>query len=197
MGTSIPLAQGFVEAGLKTPVIATIGDSTFFHGGIPGLINAIQHNIPVTVIIMDNGWTAMTGMQVNPNTAQEFQGEDWRQLDLEKIIPALGVDQFFVTDPYALTEMTDILIDCMKKPGVKVILARRECAIQTNRRKIKYGKMKVDEAKCTKCKACVSVTGCPALSIVDGNIEIDQNLCNGCGLCTYSCKFSALVKEDC
>lgn len=197
MGTSIPLAQGFVKAGLKTPVIATIGDSTFFHGGMPGLVNAIQHNIPVTVIIMDNGWTAMTGMQVNPNTAQEFQGEDWKQLDLETIIPALGVDQFFVVDPYQLTEMTDILTDCMQKPGVKVILARRECAIQTNRRKIKYGKMTVDAEKCTGCKACVSVTGCPALSIVDGNIEIDQNLCNGCGLCTYSCKFSALVREDC
>lgn len=197
MGTSIPLAQGFVKAGVKTPVIATIGDSTFFHGGIPGLVNAIQHNIPLTVIIMDNGWTAMTGMQVNPNTAQEFQGADWQQLDLEKIIPALGIDQFFVADPYQLTEMTDILVDCMKKPGVKVILARRECAIQTNRRKVKYGKMKLDLAKCTHCKACISVTGCPALSIVDGKIEIDQNLCNGCGLCTYNCKFDALTREDC
>lgn len=196
MGTSIPLAQGYVEAGIKTPVIATIGDSTFFHAGIPGLVNAIQHNVPLTVIIMDNGWTAMTGMQVNPNTAQEFQGSDWRQLDLEKIIPALGVDQFFVADPYRLPEMTEILQKCMQQPGVKVILARRECAIQSNRRKIKYGKMRLDLEKCTNCKACVSVTGCPALSIVEDKIVIDHSLCNSCGLCTYSCKFSALTRED-
>ncbi|MCK5212931.1 MAG: hypothetical protein KAQ74_03325, partial [Dehalococcoidia bacterium] len=98
MGTSISLAQGYVHAGLKTPVIATMGDSTFFHGGIPGLINAIQHQVPLTLVVMDNGWTSMTGMQVNAGTDDAFQSEG-RRVNIESVIRGLGPDRVEVVDP--------------------------------------------------------------------------------------------------
>lgn len=197
MGASIPLAQGFVYAGQKNPVIATIGDSTFFHAGIPGLVNALQHGINLTVIVMDNGWTAMTGMQVNAGTAEAYQHDDaCRSLDLEKVISGLGVDKLTVVDAYDLAATTKAVQDSLELPGVKVVLTRRECAIQAGRRKVSYGKVTVDAEKCTRCKRCIVMTGCPALSLDKGRVVIDYAQCNGCGICTQVCGFGALVKEE-
>ena len=195
MGASIPLAQGFVYGGTKTPVIATIGDSTFFHAGIPGLINAIQHGINLTVIIMDNGWTSMTGMQVNPGTTIECQKPGWRQLDLKKVVEGIGVDELRVVDPYNLEETTDAIEASMKHEGVSVVLARRQCAIQAARRKMFYEKPKFNADKCINCKQCIKLTGCPAIEIKNGKVEIDYTQCNGCGICTQVCKFGAIEKE--
>ena len=165
MGSSVSLAQGYVHAGLETPVIATIGDSTFFHGGIPGLVNAIQHRVPLTLVVMDNGWTAMTGMQVNPGTANAFQDHGQR-IDLEQVIRGLGPDDVFVVDPYDLKGTTSALIECLGSPeGVHVVLAQRECAIQARRRGVVAGRVVVDPEKCVLCKKCIQVTGCPALSL--------------------------------
>ncbi|MCX6095063.1 MAG: thiamine pyrophosphate-dependent enzyme, partial [Candidatus Bipolaricaulota bacterium] len=211
MGSSISLAQGYVHAGIGTPVIATIGDSTFFHAGIPGLLNAVQRRVPLTLIVMDNGWTAMTGMQVNPGTDDAFQAGG-RRVDLAKILPALGADRFDIVDPYDLPVMTAVLADGLKQPGVKVVLARRECAIQARRRGV-AGAIVFDAAKCVLCKRCIKVTGCPALgcSASDGAEQLGQNrvsgssgsagreritvdaaLCNGCGLCATACPTQAL-----
>lgn len=165
MGSSISLAQGYVHAGLKTPVIATMGDSTFFHGGIPGLINAIQHQVPLTLVVMDNGWTSMTGMQVNAGTDETFQSEG-RRVDIEAVIRGLGPDRFDVVDPFDLEGTTATLVSCMAEPqGVKVVLAQQECAIQTKRRGVVAGYTTVDAKKCVLCKKCLRVTGCPALGI--------------------------------
>ncbi len=193
MGASIPLAQGVIYSNVKTPVIATIGDSTFFHAGIPGLVNVLQHNINITVVIMDNGWTAMTGMQVNPGTIQEYQRQ-WHQLDIEKVVKGLGVEQLYVVDSYECNDFADALADALTKDGVKVILARRECAIQAARRKVKYSPITLHTDKCTKCKKCINVTGCPAISLGKDSIEIDKLQCNNCGLCTKVCPFDALEK---
>ncbi len=196
MGASIPFAQGFAYAGVKTPLIATIGDSTFIHGGIPGLINAVWNNVNMTAIIMDNGWTAMTGMQVNPGTDMGFQrNADCNRVDIANIIPALGVKEFVIVDPYDVPKMTQTLSDMLAKDGVKVILARRECAIQASRRKIRYSKMTIDPEKCTRCKVCIRTTGCPSLVFDGETVSIDQTLCNGCGICQFSCRFSAIQKE--
>ena len=129
MGASIGMAMGFVHAGVKTPVIATIGDSTFYHAGLPALANAVQHQTPITLIIMDNGWTSMTGMQINPGTCEQFQGAGNARLDIAKIVPALGVDQFWIVDPFEMDDMAQVLGNASKLPGVKVLLARQECAI--------------------------------------------------------------------
>ena len=118
MGASVSLAKGFVYAGTKNPVIATIGDSTFFHAGLPGLVNAIQHGANLTLIIMDNGWTSMTGMQVNPGTMQEAQHSPqraWHQIDIEKVVRGLGVEQLSVVDPYDLAGMTDAIAASMQQ----------------------------------------------------------------------------------
>ncbi|MGN0152564.1 MAG: thiamine pyrophosphate-dependent enzyme [Wujia sp.] len=195
MGASIPLAQGMIYGKLEAPVIATIGDSTFFHAGMAGLVNAVQHNMNITVIILDNGWTAMTGMQVNPGTIQEYQQGEWKQLDIERVVKGLGVDQLYVVDPYKYQTVADAVADSLTKTGVKVILSRRECAIQAARRKVKYSPVTFDSEKCRKCKICINQTGCSAISYKDGEISIDKSTCNNCGLCTQVCPFDALVKE--
>lgn len=195
MGASIPLAQGMIYGKLEAPVIATIGDSTFFHAGLPGLVNAVQHNMNITVIILDNGWTAMTGMQVNPGTIQEYQQGEWKQLDIERVVKGLGVDQLYVVDPYKYQTVADAVADSLTKKGVKVILSRRECAIQAARRKVKYSPVVFDSEKCKNCKKCINQTGCSAISYKDGKISIDKSTCNNCGLCTQVCPFDALVKE--
>ena len=192
MGTSISLAQGYVHAGLKTPVIATMGDSTFFHGGIPGLINAIQHQVPLTLVVMDNGWTSMTGMQVNAGTDDAYQSEG-RRVDIEAVIRGLGPDRVEVVDPFDLEAMTATLTSCLAEPrGVNVVLAQQECAIQAKRRGIVAGYTTIDSEKCILCKKCLCVTGCPALSVAQDSIAIDTSLCNGCGLCVRFCPTGAL-----
>ncbi len=195
MGASISLAQGYVHAGVKTPVIATIGDSTFFHGGIPGLINAVQHQVPLTLIIMDNGWTAMTGMQVNPGTAEFFQAAGGAQVDIASIVPALGVEHFWTIDPFDLEGATEVIKEALELPGVKVVLSRQECAIQAMRQGKRAGKVRVDAEACNLCKLCIIATGCPAIEMGEETITIDQNLCYGCGLCATVCNRAAIVEE--
>ena len=194
MGASVSLAQGYVYSGLETPVIATIGDSTFFHGGMPGLINAVQHRVPLTLIIMDNGWTAMTGMQTNPGTDAAFQPAGNRQIDLAELIPAMGVEHFFVVDPFELDETTEVVEKALELPGVKVILSRQECAIQAQRRGLRMGAVEVDVEACTLCRRCITVTGCPAISLGEEAVIIDQSLCYGCTLCAQVCPFDAIER---
>ena len=195
MGASVSYAQGFVHAGVGTPVIATIGDSTFFHGGIPGLINAIHHHVNMTLIIMDNRWTAMTGMQINPGTPQDYlPGED-QEVDLARIIPALGVKNFFEMDPFDLPTASDTVQNALRLPGVKVILSRGECAIQSMRRDGPAARIQVIEEKCNLCGLCVLRTGCPALIQGTDRLEIDEALCTGCGLCVQICNRDALARE--
>jgi len=192
MGASVSLAQGYVYSGLKTPVIATIGDSTFFHGGMPGLINAVQHEVDLTLIVMDNGWTAMTGMQTNPGTDAAFQATGNRRIDLAELIPAMGVEHFFVVDPFEHEEATAVVEKALQLPGVKVILSRQECAIQAQRRGLKAGAVEVDAEACTLCRKCITVTGCPALSLGEEAVVIDGSLCYGCSLCAQVCPFDAI-----
>ncbi|MCL1872705.1 MAG: thiamine pyrophosphate-dependent enzyme [Clostridiales bacterium] len=192
MGASIGLAQGFIYAGIKTPMVATIGDSTFFHAGLPALVNVVQHNINMTVVIMDNGWTAMTGMQTNPGTDEAHQAAGKKQIDIELLCRGMGVEQVLVADPYDLPQATEAMSAAIAHFGPSVVLMRRECAIQSGRRKISYGDLVLDNEKCTLCKACINQCGCPALSLEGGALVLDKNQCNGCGVCKSICKFGAL-----
>ena len=196
MGASIPLAQGFVHAGVKTPVIATIGDSTFYHAGIAGLVNAVQHQTPLTLIIMDNGWTSMTGMQVNPGTCESFQQRGDAKLDIARIVPALGVDQFWVVDPFDFDTTARTIQNALKLPGVKVILARQECVIPARRRGVDAGEVRVVDEKCNLCKLCITVTGCLAITLGQDAVVIDPDQCYGCGLCAAACNRDAIVVEQ-
>jgi indolepyruvate ferredoxin oxidoreductase alpha subunit len=194
MGSSISLAQGYLYSGLETPVIATMGDSTFFHAGVPGLINAVQHQADVTLIVMDNGWTAMTGMQTNPGSDERFQSPGNRRVDLAELIPAMGVEHFFIVDPFDLDQATATIQRALMLPSVKVVLARQECAIQAQRRGLRAGTVRVDPESCTLCKRCVVITGCPAISLGDEAIVIDQSLCYGCSLCAQVCTLGAIER---
>ncbi|MDR2402582.1 MAG: indolepyruvate ferredoxin oxidoreductase subunit alpha [Spirochaetaceae bacterium] len=196
MGASIPLAQGILYTGTDKPVIATIGDSTFFHAGIAGLINAVQHKVNLTVVILDNGWTAMTGMQVNSGTAGAMQRDSSRRIDIARIVEGIGVDALSVIDPYNLNDMEEALNAAIPAAGVKVVLARRECAIQARRQKIRSVPVSLAEGKCTRCKVCINTTGCPAISLGEKTIAIDGTQCNGCGLCVQVCRQGALAKES-
>ena len=195
MGASIGMAMGFVHAGVKTPVIATIGDSTFYHAGLPALVNAVQHQTPITLIIMDNGWTSMTGMQINPGTCEQFQGAGNARLDIAKIVPALGVDQFWIVDPFEMDDMARVLQNALKLPGVKVLLARQECAIPAKRRGVEAGEIQVIDEKCNQCKLCITVTGCLAITLSESSINIDPEQCYACGLCAAICHREAIEFE--
>jgi len=195
MGASVSLAQGYVHSGVQTPVIATIGDSTFFHGGIPGLVNAVQHQVPLTLIIMDNGWTSMTGMQPNPGTAESFQRPGGQRVDIAKIVPALGVEHFYIMDPFDLDMATETLQKCLKLSGVKVVLSRQECTIQAMRQGLTAGHVRVEPDNCNLCQLCIMETGCPAIDVGEDTIVIDPALCYGCGLCAKACHRDAIEIE--
>jgi indolepyruvate ferredoxin oxidoreductase, alpha subunit len=199
MGSSIGFAQGFLRASVENPVIATIGDSTFFHAGIPPLINAVQHRSDLLLIILDNGWTSMTGFQVNPGTDKQFQKEGARPVDIMKIVEAVGVDACTVIGPFDLEQATTTITEHLKKPGVRVIISREECALTKGRREPKARTFEIDPETCTFCKACLRETGCPALFVrpIKGKtvMSIDQELCTGCGLCFSCCKFDAITER--
>ena len=197
MGASIPLAQGFAYSNIPSPIIATIGDSTFFHAGMTGLVNAVQHHINMTVVILDNGWTAMTGMQVNPGTVQSCQMGEWQQLDLIQVVKGLGISEenLYVVDPYDHLSVADAVKECLEKDGVRLILSRRECAIQAARRKVKYSPVKVIPEKCIMCRKCIHVSGCPAITLGENSIALDPSTCNNCGLCAQVCPVGAIEKQ--
>jgi indolepyruvate ferredoxin oxidoreductase alpha subunit len=196
MGASIGLAQGFKWAGIKKPVIATIGDSTFFHAGIPPIINAVYHKVPLTVIILDNGWTAMTGFEENPGTIN-LDGSSTKRVDIVEICRGCGIEDIKIIDPYQSEKATDAIMKAMEYPGVSAVVSRRECALQAKRKKVKLVKRKVNIDKCTGCRICLSSLACPAMIFhpkgAKGKAYIEiTSACFGCGLCEFTCPVEAI-----
>lgn len=196
MGASIGLAQGFKWAGIKKPVIATIGDSTFFHAGIPPLINAVYQKVHLAVIILDNGWTAMTGFEENPGTVYLAE-TDTKRVDIVNVCQGCGVEKIKIIDPYNPDESIKVIEEAIEYPGVSVVISRRECALQANRRRVKLNKFKVDISKCTGCRICLNQLACPAMIFHPKTenrkafMEIAAD-CFGCGLCQYTCPTGAI-----
>lgn len=196
MGASIGLAQGFKWAGIKKPVIATIGDSTFFHAGIPPLINAVYQKVSLTIIILDNGWTAMTGFEENPGTIS-LDESSTKRVDIVEICRGCGIEDIKIIDPYQSEKATDAIMKAIEYPGVSVVVSRRECALQTKRRKIKFPQRKVNIDKCTGCRICLSSLACPAMVFhpKDANSKAYMEItsaCFGCGLCEFTCPAGAI-----
>ncbi|WP_297470772.1 indolepyruvate ferredoxin oxidoreductase subunit alpha [Thermococcus sp.] len=193
MGASISLANGqSVVMGKK--IIATIGDSTFFHNGIQPLVDAVYKNLNVLVMILDNRTTAMTGHQPHPGTGGSETGRKFNEIDIEALVKALGVKYVKTVDPYDLKQTREAIKEAMQVEGPAVIIAKRECVIPVIRRG-EIGEIPlVLEDKCTGCKACILLTGCPAL-VYDpetNKVRIDNLLCTGCGVCNQTCPFDAI-----
>jgi len=194
MGASIGLAYGFKIAGATKPVIATLGDSTFFHSGIPPLINAMQYGCDLTVIVLDNLWTSMTGFQPNPNTGKNLFGKPSNTISISRITEAIGAPTIIIK-PFEVEKSINIVAEIISKKGVKVIISKEECVLQKVRHGIKNIPYYIDQEKCTKCGACLKNTSCPAIIKDNNRYLIDNNVCTGCGICAHICPINAIGKE--
>jgi len=191
MGAGIGMAHGMELADGGEKTVAIIGDSTFIHSGITGLINIVYNKGTSTVIILDNSITGMTGHQDNPTTGMTLKGEKTKQVDLIKLCGAIGIDRVVVADPFDIDEFERIVKEETGTREPSVIIAQRPCALLKS---VKFeGKAHIDGEKCRMCKMCMKI-GCPALSVKEGKITVDETLCNGCGLCMNICKFGAISK---
>ncbi len=197
MGASVSGLHGFMKAGGDPgKTVAVIGDSTFIHSGVTGLINIAYNESNSTVVILDNSITGMTGHQQNPTTGYNLKGDPCTKIDLETLCRAVGIRRVRVVDPYDLAACETAVKEELAADEASVIISRRPCAL------LKYvkhpGPIASEREKCVGCKSCMRI-GCPAISIRDGKAEIDATLCVGCGVCTQLCKFGALggKKEGC
>ncbi|MCI5993661.1 MAG: indolepyruvate ferredoxin oxidoreductase subunit alpha [Clostridiales bacterium] len=192
MGASVSGLHGFNKAsGGEGPgrTVAVIGDSTFMHSGVTGLINIAYNESNSTVIILDNSITGMTGHQQNPTTGFNLKGDPCTKIDLESLCHSIGIRRVRVVDPYDLAACDAAVKEELAVDEPSVIISRRPCAL------LKYvkhpGPIEADTAKCVGCTACMKI-GCPAISISAGRAYIDSTLCVGCGVCTQLCKKGAL-----
>lgn len=196
MGSSISLAQGFKYAGMKTPVVATIGDGTFFHAGIPALLNASHSKANITILILNNLWASMTGMQPNVGTEKPPYSDGKEIVRIEELTRAAGIKHIFTVNPFQTPKMIEMLKEAISSPATSVVIANAECATQKMRGR-KRSFLKVKAGQCVRmenCKpSCIEVLGCPALDRgEDGKVFIIPNLCTACGLCHHACPYGAI-----
>lgn len=196
MGASVSAAHGMAKARgaeFNKKLVSVIGDSTFMHSGITGLIDIVYNKGNNTVIILDNSITGMTGHQDNPTTGFTIRKEPTKQVDLEALAKAIGIEHVVVADPFDVREFERVVKEEVEREEPSVIVAQRPCALLPPMRKKYSGHCRITD-KCKKCKMCMKL-GCPAISIENGEVRIDRTQCNGCGLCTNVCPFQAIEKE--
>ncbi|OPY50549.1 MAG: Indolepyruvate oxidoreductase subunit IorA [Methanosaeta sp. PtaU1.Bin112] len=191
MGASITLASGIAFGGEEEGICCSLGDSTFLHGGMTGLLNAAYNKAKITVTILDNSTTAMTGHQPHPGTGMTATGEATAQVSIEALAKALGAGMVETVDPYNLDETMESFKRAKDYPGLSVVIARQPCVIKARRSGSRPKSFQVGE-ECIGCKVCLDY-GCPAIEFDNDKARINS-LCSGCGVCTAICKSSA-IKE--
>jgi indolepyruvate ferredoxin oxidoreductase alpha subunit len=193
MGASISMGSGF-SAACDKEIVSVIGDSTFIHTGVPGLINAVYNGARLTLVIMDNGTTAMTGHQPHPCTGVNAMGACTVPTPMEDLIKAIGVQGLYVVDPYNLFETEDALTRAKNGDGVQVVIARRPCIISAKKAGTPAKAKKRVTAVCqdyfASCKLC-STLFCPAINYSETSAMIAED-CVGCGICEQICEFDAI-----
>jgi len=205
MGGSIGLANGISKIqSQENPVLAILGDSTFFHSGIPGLINAVYNQNDILVIILDNRSTSMTGFQDNPGTGIKITKEPGTRVVLEDLVKGCGVrpENIWVEDSNDIPMMVKKLEEAVKAKGVRVFISRHVCSLievsQLRKQQITLPVVKIDQEKCTGCLVCVNQFGCPAIMFDADNKKayIDQSTCRRCETCIEVCPSKAICKEN-
>ncbi len=195
MGASVSGLHGFNKADKDAykNAVCVIGDSTFMHSGMTGLVNIAYNASNSTVIILDNSITGMTGHQQNPTTGYNIKGDVAAKIDLETLCKACGINRVRVVDPYNLAECETVIKEELSIDEPSVIISRRPCVL------LKSVKAKspvvVNKDKCKSCKKCMKL-GCPAISFKDGKAHIDATLCVGCDVCKQMCAFDAIESEE-
>ena len=198
MGASVSMAHGMQKAeeitnSEKIPTVAVIGDSTFIHSGITGLIDIVYNKGASTVIILDNSITGMTGHQQNPTTGLTIRLEETHPVNLVKLAEAVGVKRVRVEDPFEMKKLKAAIEEEIAADEPSVIIVQRPCALLKN---VNYGApVVIDQDKCKKCGNCMKL-GCPAIILKDGNYQIDNSLCAGCRLCEQMCPFGCISKPE-
>ena len=188
MGAGLGIAQGVGHIEPDTSCFAFVGDSTFFAAAIPGVVNAVYNQAEMTLIVLDNSTTAMTGHQPHPGTGHTMMGEVVAKVNIEAVLQGIGVTAVETVNPLDLAKSIEVVRKMAGLPGVKAIIFKYPCIAITK----PEGKMAVDIDKCVGCRKCIREIGCPGLIIKDGQVTIDESLCTGCGLCSQICPFEAI-----
>jgi indolepyruvate ferredoxin oxidoreductase alpha subunit len=197
MGASIGLAIGIKYASIDRPVIATIGDSTFFHAGIPPMVNASMNEVDIVIAVLDNRITAMTGHQPSPTSGHNATGDPRREVQIKEIMRASGIQNVQVVDPYDLKASKEAFIKALRTEGLSAIVLRRTCSLVARRMRTMDPPSYVEPNECRACLLCVRTLSCPAMTIeADGKMSIDEATCTGCKICMQICPFNA-IKGGC
>ena len=192
MGGGAGAAGGFAQATDQTP-IAFIGDSTFFHAGVPALVNALFNDHKIIMVILDNRTTAMTGHQPNPGTGREFGGVQTEPIDIERLVRGIGVKYVEEVDPYDVKAATQAMKGALEHDGVAVIISKCPCPLELKKRRMLEAKRcEVDQSKCIQCYSCLRTIACPALIKRGEAVETDPTQCIGCGMCANVCPKDAI-----
>ncbi len=193
MGSSVDTSGGFSKVTDKK-VIAFIGDSTFFHSGIPGLINAVYNNHNFTLVILDNGTTAMTGHQPHPGVdMKQLNLDGYGRVSIEAIVKAIGIQHVAVIKPYKVKKSTEALKEAINFKGVSVIISEEMCALYAQALKLSKRKPFHVSEKCKDHKDCINSLACPAFYIWNERVKIDPNMCTGCAVCAQICPENAIL----
>ncbi|MGV9198045.1 MAG: indolepyruvate ferredoxin oxidoreductase subunit alpha [Promethearchaeia archaeon] len=199
MGASIGMANGIAKFH-DGPVFALIGDSTFFHTGVPGLVNAVYNQNNIIVVILDNATTAMTGAQPHPGTGQKITGEPGTKIPLEQICKGAGIDEdhLWVVDANELPETTSAIEHAIKQTGPSVIISRHICSQLERKVKkdLKRIPVEIDQDKCNACLICIKEFGCPALTVKNDEVRVLESQCIGCNVCVDICPFDAITPGE-
>jgi len=196
MGASIGLAMGLKRAGVEAPVIAAIGDSTFFHAGLPPAVNAAWSGTPVVIAVLDNEITGMTGHQPSPASGFNALHQPVDVVKIEDMLRASGIEKVSVVNPFNLAESKEAFKDAIQHDGPSGVVLRGACALVARRNRLTGPPSHVDSERCTGCLLCVRTLSCPAMEVKEGKMSINSDTCEGCGLCAQVCPFQAIQGGD-
>jgi indolepyruvate ferredoxin oxidoreductase alpha subunit len=200
MGSNAGMACGFSVA-TDQKIISFMGDSTFFHSGIPPVINAVHHNHDVVITVLDNRTTAMTGHQPHPGTSYDGMGRSAKLIKVEDVVKGCGIEHIEIVDPNKIKETTEAFKRALEFKGPSVVVSKSPCILLEVQRKRKakedIQRYQINQEKCKRCKTCIGRFGCPALYFdEDESVHIDAAQCNGCGNCVQVCPFGAISVEE-